>query len=84
MKNQCAISAIDICILYLLMFFGIKCTDCVMHGCLDSSQENVLLSGTVDSEIRNASEYTAYQRDSWWVQIEKNRKLSKFSFSYLK
>lgn len=55
-----------------------------MHGCLDSSQENVLLSGTVDSEIWNASEYTAYQRDSWWVQIEKNWKLSKFSFSYPK
>lgn len=55
-----------------------------MHGCLDSSQENVLLSGAVDSEIWNASEYTAYQRDSWWVQIEKNWKLSKFSFSYAK
>lgn len=43
--------------------------DCIMHGYLDSAQENVLLSGTIDSEIWNASEYTSYQRDSWWVQI---------------
>ena len=45
-------------------FFCISSVDLITHLCLDFAQKNFLLSRTVDFEVWDAPEYTAYQRDS--------------------